>query len=62
MFCYSNCTNDAARVEVTGRFYKKIKILFVNFPKPVLLDYLLILGKVEGFFTKNSERGGRTAG
>ena len=40
----------------------KLKVLFVNFLQPALLDRGLILRKAEGFFVKFSKRGTWTAG
>ena len=45
-----------------GLILLKLKVLFVNFLQPVLLDCGLILRKAEGFFAKFSKRGTWTAG
>ena len=46
----------------SGLILLKLKVLFVNFLQPALLDCGLILRKVEGFFAKFSKRGTWTAG
>ena len=40
-----------------GLILRKLKVLFVNFFQPALLDCGLISRKAEGFFTKFPERG-----
>ena len=45
-----------------GLILLKLKVLFVNFLQPALLDCGLILRKAEGFFAKFSKRGTWTAG
>ena len=45
-----------------GLVLLKLKVLFVNFLQPALLDCGLILRKAEGFFAKFSKRGTWTAG
>jgi len=45
-----------------GLILLKLKVLFVNFLQPALLDCGLILRKAEGFFAKCSKRGTWTAG
>ena len=45
-----------------GLILLKLKVLFVNFLQPALLDRGLILRKAEGFFIKFSKRGTWTAG
>ena len=45
-----------------GLILLKLKVLFVNFLQPALLDRGLILRKAEGFFVKFSKRGTWTAG
>ena len=45
-----------------GLILWKLKVLFVNFLQPVLLDCGLISRKAEGFFAKFPERGTWTAG
>ena len=45
-----------------GLILLKLKVLFVNFLQPALLDRGLILRKAEGFFVKFSKRGTWTVG
>ena len=45
-----------------GLILLKLKVLFVNFLQPALLECGLILRKAEGFFAKFSKRGTWTEG
>jgi hypothetical protein len=60
--CKGFSKNFAEGNQYGGLIQQKLKVLFANFSKPGRLDCGLILGKVENFFVKLSERESWIAG